>query len=290
MTNIFLDGMENLQARKGASRSFPRIVLFNSAGTPLPASLLEQVARADPHALIKRDLEAAIEMFTDANTCALPDIFLHPFSEKSSVIQGINAVWSARIQNNYSSRPVYVAVSSTRQPSLVGYEIERLGAHFLYLADVPTHFQRELDHIRLELGPMVRSLPRWLIVHEGNGTTLRTVVYFMSRRRAVRILGSYRLVAALAAFIKHNGITRSISAWLDVLADDPLFAPAGGGFEVPSRASLKMYLHRDFPRCLQQAFDELRSGYSADRVIECVNPRTWATEYRIRGEWEAIRR
>ena len=90
---------------------------------------------------------------------------------------------------------------------------------------------------------------------------MRADVYLRIPRKLVRIQGADRPVAALAAFIKHNGIVRSLSAWQKVLADDALFEPGGGGFDLPSLASIKMYLHRDFPRYLQATFDEYRSGF-----------------------------
>jgi hypothetical protein len=229
-------------------------------------------------------------MLTGSGSCGIPDILVHLFTDQRSVMRGIEAVWNTRIRSNYRPRPVYFAIAKTSYSSRVRYEIERMGAHFLYLFDVPTHFQRELDQIRLELGPVVRSLPQWRIVQEGNGSTLRVIIYLMGRRRAIRVGGSDRLAVVLASLIRNNGMTRSISAWQKVLADEPFFTSAGGGFEVPSRSSLKMYLHRDFPRYLQRSFNDERSGYCIEKVIECVNPGTWATEYRIRGEWSAIHR
>jgi hypothetical protein len=281
---------ECFQPRRISTSSDLRLLLFNDDATSFPASLLEQVTIADRNALIKRDFDSVMEMFTAANCCAIPDIVVHLFTDPASLMRRIKDVWSARMRQNYNPRPAYFAISSTTQPSLVRYEIERLGGHFLHLFDVPTHFRREIDQIRLELRPVIRSLPRWLIVQEGYGPTLRAVVYLVGRHRAIRVGGSDRHAAALAAFIKHNGISRSIGAWQKVFADDVLFAPSGGGFDIPSRSGLKRYLRRDFPKYFQQAFDEQRSGHSADRVIECINPGTWATEYKVRGEWEVVRR
>jgi hypothetical protein len=156
--------------------------------------------------------------------------------------------------------------------------------------DVPTHFKAELEQIRLELAPVVRSLPAWLIVQEGEGSTIRAVVYLVGRRGLHQIHGSDRLIATLAAFVKHNGIPRPLSGWQKVLTNDSLFKPAGGGFDVPSLATIKMYLRRDFPEHLQAVFDENCSGFCATRVIECADPATHSATYRIRGEWELIRR
>ena len=77
------------------------------------------------------------------------------------------------------------------------FELERSGAHFLHVFDFPTHFKAEMDQIRLELAPVVRSLPSWLIVQEGNGKTLQANVRLVYRRKAVSVHGSDRMIAAL---------------------------------------------------------------------------------------------
>lgn len=140
--------------------------------------------------------------------------------------------------------------------------------------DVPSRFQAEIDQIRLELAPVIRSLPSWRIVYEGNAGTLRPIIYLANRRRSERILGSDRLIAALAVFLKNNGIARLLSAWQKIFYDDPLFMPAAGEFSVPSISTIKMYLRRDFHNCLQRVFDAWGSGFCADRVIEVVDPGT----------------
>jgi hypothetical protein len=136
----------------------------------------------------------------------------------------------------------------------------------------------------------MRSLPSWTIIQEGNSDTLRAVVYLNGRHNPIRVQGNDRQIAALAAFLKHNGIGRSFNAWQKILMQDPLFTPEGGGFAVPSLASIKMYLHREFPKYLQRAFDESHSGFSAARVIEQTEPGSHGTQYRIRGTWEVFRR
>jgi hypothetical protein len=206
----------------------------------------------------------------------------------SMAMQQMDDLWKLRVQCNYSHRPVYFAISQETERGLTRYNIERVGGYFLHLFDVPSRFEVEIDQIRLGFAPVIRSLPRWRIVCEGNGGTLRPLIYFMNRRRIQRVPGSDRLIAALAVFLKRNGSARSLSAWQKVLCDDPLFMPAGGEFPVPSIPTLKMYLRRDFHNCLQKVFDSCGSGYCADRVIEAVDPGTHGARFRIRGEWELI--
>jgi hypothetical protein len=264
-------------------------LILSNPGTILPAALLEQVALVDPNASVKRSWASVTDTLMK-RSCRYPDVIIDVVTDPAPVMKRIRDLWQLRVRHNYSSRPAYFAISRNIPPPLVRFDIERLGGHYLLEFDVPAHFQQELAQIRLGFGPLTRSLPCWWIVQEGNGTTLRAVIYLVTRKRRIRVGGSDRHAAVLAAFIKHNGISRSIGAWQKILSEDLLFKPAGGSFDVPSRSSLKAYLHRDLPRYLQQAFDQERTGYCADRVIECMNPGTWATEYRIRGEWEVVRR
>src|SRR6266481_7601051 len=101
-----LESSESFLKRSNASR-FPRILLLSDDAPSLPASLLEQVTIADSDALIKRDLDSATEMLMRADACAIPDVFIHLFTDQRSVMRGIKAVWNTRIRNNYRPRPVY---------------------------------------------------------------------------------------------------------------------------------------------------------------------------------------
>jgi hypothetical protein len=263
-------------------------LLFDETGNAVPDNLRKHVAHIDPDAPIKRKWESVIEACTTNSTAY--DVIVDSFTDSATAIQRLNSTWKMRVRSNYAVRPAYFGISTISQKPLVRFDIERLGGHFLHLYDVPAHFQQELEQIRLAFAPLGRSLPRWLIVQEGNGPTLHAVVYLMGHQGRIRVGGSDRHAAALAAFIKHNGVARSLGAWQKVLADDSLFKPGGGSFDVPSLSCLKMYLRRDFPKYLQEAFDQQRSGHCATRVIEHSHPGTWATEYRVRGEWEVIRR
>jgi hypothetical protein len=263
-------------------------LLFDETGNALPDNLRKQVVRIDPDAPVKRKWESVIEASTTSPNAY--DVIVDSFTDSATAIQRLNSIWKMRVRSNYAVRPAYFGISTISQRPLVRFDIERLGGHFLHLYDVPAHFEQELEQIRLAFAPLGRSLPRWLIVQEGNGPTLHAVVYLMGHQGRIRVGGSDRHNAALAALIKRNGIARSLGAWQKVLADDSLFKPGGGSFDVPSLSCLKIYLRRDFLKYLQEAFDQQRSGYRASRVIEHMHPGTWAAEYRIRGEWEVIRR
>jgi hypothetical protein len=244
--------------------------------------------RIDPEAQIKSSWTSLIDMLA-ANSCRTFDVIVAVGPDCSLAMEQMDELQRLRVRNNYSSRPVYFAISQDTQWGLTRYKIERLGGHFLHPLDIPSGFQPEIDLIWHELTPATRSLPFWRIVYQGNAGTLRPIIYLVNRRRSERISGSDRLIAALAAFLKNNGIERSLSAWQKILYDDLLFTPCGGGFPVPSVSTLKMYLRRDFRNCLQRVFDICGSSFCADRVIEVVNPGTHGARFRIRGERELIR-
>ncbi len=279
--------------RHSAIRSRPRsplrLLLFAEPAISLPTNLLQRVERLDAGARVVRNWDSVMEALF-ATSCSTLDVIIDAFNDLDSALRRSKQLCNLRVRSNYSPRPRYFAISTSNQSPTVRYEIERHGGHFLHVFDVPKHFDAELEQIRLELAPLNRSTPSWLVVQEGEGATLRGVVYLVGRRNVSRIHGSDRLIAALAAFIKHNGIHRPLGAWQKVLADDALFKPAGGGFDVPSLASIKMYLRRDFRERLQETFDEQCSGFCATRVIECADPATHSATYRIRGEWELVRR
>lgn len=278
------NGLGHIHRREGRLR----LVLLNNGLGTLPSTLTEQVVKIDPEAQIRNSWASLIDSLADS--CCAFDVIIAVGQDCSLTMQQMDDLWRLRVRHNYSPRPVYFAISKDTQRGLTRYNIERLGGHFLHLFDAPSHLQAEIDQIRLELAPVIRSLPSWRIVYEGNAGTLRPVIYLVNRRRSERIPGSDRLIAALAVFLKNNGIARSLSGWQKILYDDPLFMPAGGEFSVPSISTLKMYIRRDFHNCLQRVFDTCGSGFCADRVIEVVDPGTHGARFRIRGEWEAIRR
>lgn len=277
------NGHGHTQRREGHLR----LVLLNNGLPTLPSSLTEQLVKIDPEAQIRNSWSSLIDT-RHSDSCHAFDVIIAVGPDCSLAMQQMDDLRRLRVLNNYSPRPVYFAISQDTQRGLTRYKIERLGGHFLHLLDVPSGFQAEIDLIRLELKPAIRSLPFWRIVYEGNAGTLRPIIYHVNRRRSERIPGSDRLIATLAAFLKNNGIERSLSAWQKILYDDPLFMPGGGEFPVPSISTLKMYLRRDFPNCLQRVFDMCGSRFCADRVIEAVDPGTHGARFQIRGEWELL--
>jgi hypothetical protein len=84
--------------------------------------------------------------------------------------------------------------------------------------------------------------------------------------------------------IRNNHVARSVNAWADLLRDDPLFTPCGGVFRVPSPRVLKAYVDQRFIDYIQAACDEVKSGYSAERIIEHIKLGAKAVGYKIRGQ------
>ncbi len=271
------------------SSSRLRILVLNDKSLPLPEKFLEPVLREDPQAIIRNSWNSVCKMIADDWPSA-PHVILGVSPDCGSAIRRLTELWNLRVANNYSLWPIYFAMPRSSQPGLSRFEVERLGGYFLHIFDVPDHFRAEIEQIRLMFGHLKRSLPTWLIVYEGNGATLRAVVYFVHRKRFIQVRGSDRQIAALAVFLKNNGLKRSFSSWQQMLADDLLFGPSGGYFKVPSIGTIKMYVHRDFVKSLQRAFDEYRSGFSAKQVIEMVDRGTHLTVCRIRGERDVSRR
>lgn len=271
------------------SSSRLRIFILNDKSLPLPEKLLAQVQREDPQAVIRNNWDSVCDMLAEDWRSA-PHIIIGVSPDCGSVCRRLRELRNLQNENNDSPWPVYWAMPRTSQPGRLRFDIERLGGYFLHLFDAPNHFRAEIEQIRLMFGHLKRSLPTWMIVYEGNGITLRAVVYFVHRKRFIRVRGSDRQIATLAVFLKNNGLARSFSGWQKILADDPLFEPSGGCFTVPSIGTIKMYVHRDFPRSLQRAFDEYRSRFSAERVVEIVDPGTHMAACRIRGEWDVSRR
>jgi hypothetical protein len=266
------------------TRSRLRLLIFDSTNSDLPDFFLKRVLAIDRDAQVRRQWDSVMNPLI-ANSGIAPEIITDVFSDSASVIRRMNEIWDLRVRSNYAAWPVYFAVSRIGQPPLVRFEIERLGGHFLYLADVPSHFTRELEQIRLNLSTLRRSLPYWQITREGQGATSRAAIHLLCQRRLTRLCGSDRHVAVFAAMLKRNALPRSIGDLLKILAEDSLFKQSGGSFDVPSRNTLKMYIHRDFPKYLQRVFNSARSGYSAHRVLERVRLNAKTMGYKIRGQF-----
>ena len=265
-------------------RSKLRLLLFDGTKRELPERLREQVLKYDPHATVKREWASVID------ACDAYDVIVDYSDDIDAVVRRINEIWRHRVRENYAIRPAYFLVNRISQYRLVRFEVERLGGHFLHLGDVPIRFGNELEQIRLGIDDLGRS-PRWLITYEGNGRTLQVSVSFLGPRgwRPVRQDDAH--AAELAVLITtHNGIPRSIAGWRNVMISNPLFKPAGGGFSVPSRTTLRMHIHRDYIRDLQRAFDDARSGFCANKVLERVRLGEKTVGYRIKGRWDAARR
>ena len=269
-------------------RRSPRILLLNTTGKPVPKSLLKQVLLIDPNAQMRNSFARGVDMLT-ASSGDWPDIVIVLSEDCTLATRQIEALWRLRVRRNYIPCPLYFAISTNLPPAQIRYDIRNLGAHFLFLPDVPSRFHAEIEEIQFKLASVIRSMPSWLLVYEGNGSNLRVHVSLKHMGKLIHIYGADRVIAVLAVCIRHNGVARSLSGWRNVLADSPLFEPAGGGFDLPSLASIKMYWCRGFRDCLQIPLDDHHTGFCIDHVIETINPGTHRTKYTIRGEWEAIR-
>jgi len=276
-----------LQRRLGVRPSL-RILLVNITGKPVPESLRKQVLLIDSNAQMRDSFARVIDMLT-ASPGDWPDIVIVLSKDCVFATRQIKDLWRFRVRHNYSPRPIYFAISTNPPPAQTRYDIRNLGAHFLFLPDVPSRFHAEIEEIQLKLASVTRSMPSWLLAYEGNGSNLRAHVSLKHLGKLIHIYGADRVIAVLAVCIGHNGVARSLSGWRNVLADSPLFKPAGGGFDLPSLASIKMYWCRGFRDCLRIPFDDHHTGFCVERVIKKINPGTHRTKYTIRGEWEAIR-
>lgn len=260
-----------------------RILVFQETGIALPDTVLKPILTIDRDAQVKRQWQSVIHDLC-ANSCTAPEIIADIFTDGLAALRRMNEIWEFRVRSNYSPHPLYLAISRTSQTALMRFEIERHGGHFLYLIDAPNHFTPELEQMRLKLNTLRRSLPYWQIVREGQGGTSRATIHLLDHGTPTRLGGSDSHIAVFAAMLARNALPRSIGEWRKILAEDPLFKPAGGGFDVPSRNTLKAYLHRDFPKYLQRAFNERRSGHAARRVIERVRLDGKTMGYKIRGQ------
>jgi hypothetical protein len=265
-------------------RSFLRLTLFDGTRRELPEKLRNEVLRYDPAAAIRRDWTSVLDKLNDC------DVIIDYSDDIRAVLRRINELWRYRVQANYEIRPAYLAISTPGRPSLARFEVERLGECFLHLDDVPTRLGEELKRIDFRISHLVRSSPHWLIAYEGNGKTLQASVSFFGPQGLHLVRAEDGLAAELAVLITRNGISRSIAAWRKMMMDNPLFKPSGGSFNIPSRTTLRMHVHRDYIRDLQRTFDKARVGYCAKRVMERVRLGEKTVGYRIKGRWDAVRR
>src|SRR5437899_4615099 len=129
-------------------RSRSRLVVFDDTNSDLPDFFLKRVLATDRNAPVRRQWDSVINPLV-ANSSLAPEVIADVFTDSTAVIRRMHEIWDWRVRSNYAAWPVYFAISRTGQPPLVRFEIERLGGHFLYLADVPNHFTQELEQIRL---------------------------------------------------------------------------------------------------------------------------------------------
>lgn len=268
------------QERRGCLR----LLIFDGTKKELPEKLRNEVLRYDPAAVIRRDW---ISVLANLGDC---DVVIDYCDDIRAVLRRINELWRYRVRANYATRPAYIAISTPRRPFMARFEVERLGERFLLVDDVPARLGEELRRIDFRISHLVRSSPHWLITYEGNGKTLQASVSFFGPQGLHLVRAEDALAAELTVLITRNGIPRSIAAWRKMMMDNPLFKLSGGGFNVPSRTTLRMHIHRDYIRDLQQAFDKARVGYCAKRVMERLRLGEKTVGYRIKGRWDAVRR
>lgn len=282
ITGSYQQGKQiKLQAICQGYPSALRLILFCETKRELPEELGKEILKHDRNAVVKRNWDSVLDTECDVIVDCSDDI--------DRVLRRVNENWRRRVKDSHAIRPEYFVIGKPNRHRLARFEVERLGGHFLYLVDVPTRFGEELEQIRLRIAHLERSLPHWVIIYEGNGRTLQASVSFFDRRGLQLLRAEDGLAAELAVLITNNGMSRSIAAWRKIMMNNPLFKPAGGGFNVPSRTTLRMHIHRDYIRDLQRSFDEVRSGYSAGRVLGRIRLGEKTVGYRIKGQWEAVR-
>lgn len=276
--------MDSCQGGPRHHSSTLRLLLFSDSKSALPQELLDKVLKYDSNAIIKRNWDSVLDSL---DSC---DVIIYNSDDIHKTLRRINEIWRYRLRGNYATRPSFLIISKTSQYHSGRFEVERLGERFLYLPDVQSQFGKELEQIRLRIADLERSSPRWLIVYEGNGRNLRVSILFLGPRGWHVVRQDDRHAAELAVLIKNSEIARSIAAWREMMMDDLLFRPAGGSFNVPSRTTLRMHIHRDYIRDLQRAFDEARSGYSAKAIRKRAGLGEKTVGYQIKGKWETVRR
>jgi hypothetical protein len=261
-----------------------RLVLFGETKGELPETLRAEVLKNHGDAIVKRNWGSVLDAL---DSC---DVILDYSDDIQAALRRINELWRRLVQANYAARPAYIVIGKPDRPSLARFEIERLGGHFLHLDDVPARLGEELKRIDLRIAHLSRSSPQWLIVYEGNGRTLQASVSIFGTQGLQFVRADDRLAAELAVLITNNGIPRSIASWRKIMMNSTLFKPSSGGFNVPSRTTLRMHIHRDYIRAIQKASDEVRVGYSAQRIMERIRLGEKTVGYRIKGRWDAVRR
>lgn len=260
------------------------LILCNDSGDDRLIDLLGEIGDIDATTVIESSWEAAVAA-VDQGHCLKPDVVVEVLSRNGAVaIDHLRQLWSLRVKFNHAPKPTYLAVSRVKHEAVLRQRIKRYGGHYLLLDEVPSRFRTEIEEIYEQLAWIKCSLPLWKIIYEGYGRNLRIYVYVIGiSGEPVRVGGSERMTAVLAALIENNGEFRSLQELRRILHGHAAFRPAGGPFSLPSISSLKMYLHRDFPNHLQAAFDAELTGYSAERVIVKRNLGAKAVGYKILG-------
>jgi hypothetical protein len=260
--------------------------MFGSANS-IDAAVLEllaEIGEVDPETPIRRNWASAKEaiLLSRFERFDLLIEFVGP--DATVALAHLNELWTLRMGHNYAVRPGYLAITRTRPDPETVHRIRQLGGEYMLLDEVPGRFKVELEQIRLQMARIRSSLPYFKIQVEGEGHERHAIVFVLaSRGSRIRVGGSDRIAATLAVIITNNGQPRTVKAWRNIIAADPLFMPAGGTFEVPSESSLKVYFHREFPKYLQVAFDKVRTGFSAGRVIQKKQLAPKAVGYNILG-------
>ena len=246
--------------------------------------LLEIIEKIDPQAPIKKTWDSVIDCL-ELLRLDTPVVLIDIIGRDGRVgLERLQEIWKLRVAHNYAEGPIYFALSCAPQAASLRYEIRRMGGRFMYLSDVASHFISELDEIKVQVKEIRESAPCWEISEEYFGADPRRVeVAVRFGSNPIYIGGSDRHRATLAVLIQNNGIARSLRALRQLCEESPLFTPSGGPFPVPQPGTMKVWLYRDYPKYLQRAFDQARSGFRAERVIEHVDLGAKAIGFRIRG-------
>src|ERR1700731_101728 len=122
-----------------APRNSLRLAVLKNTATPLPDTLIQQVMRIDPDAQIRNSWDCLIDRLT-GNSCHAPDVIVGYSDECGHALEQLKELWNLRVRYNYSTRPIYLAITAQRQPVISRLEIERAGGYFLHAPDVPNRF------------------------------------------------------------------------------------------------------------------------------------------------------
>jgi hypothetical protein len=255
----------------------------------LSQEIVDAVSEIDPGAQVTRNWDRVIN-YLETGAMSTVEVVVDVLGREARVgLEHLQELWRLRAAYNYSPVPLYFGVSCTVQPAALRYEIRRSGGRFMYASEASSHFRSEMEEIQIQLSEVKTMAPHWEIIQENYcDDAQRVYVQLRFSGKTEGLQGSDRHRAVLAVMLKNNGIPRSMSALRQLCAEDRLFTPAGGPLDVPQLATLKMYIFRDFPEYLQRAFDALRSGHHAERIIQHVDLGTKAMGFRIRGRWTLI--